>query len=142
MPVSGTPDRVMYALGWKVDELSRLNKQARQLHVDISVVKDLLKDKSSGRKDINHLLSKLRDPLKVFLKAVSYHHRTPATHILVTMISPRDRSKKPYALPVCCLAYSSLNETAARAHISIVIQEMHKCGIKVEGLYVCLICVG
>ena len=115
----GTTDRVMFGLGWKIDELSRLNQQARKLMVDITVAQEYL--------------SHIRDPLKDFIKAITWHRRTPATHVLVTLISPSYRNRKPYALPVCCLAYSGLSEATARTHISAVIKEMQKRDMKVEG---------
>ena len=65
--------------------------------------------------------------------AVSRHRRTSATHILVTMVSPCERSQ-PYALPLCCMPYAGLTESKARSHISSVIAETLKRGIKVEGI--------
>lgn len=129
----GTTDRVMYGLGWTIEELLRLNEQARKLMVDIIVAQEHLADESKSLRDINRHLSHIQDPLKDFIKAITWHRRTPATHVLVTLISPSDRNRKPYALPVCCLAYSGLNESAARTHISAVIKEMQKRDLKVEG---------
>ena len=101
--------------------------------VDIIVAQEYLKDESKSLRYINRHLSHIRDPLKDFIKATTWHRRTPATHVLVTLISPSDRNRKPYALPVCCRAYSGLNEVAARTHISAVIKEMQKRDMKVEG---------
>ena len=130
---------MVYSLGWKIDELSRLNEQARQLSVDLTVAQEYIEDENKSLKDINRQLSHIRDHLKHFIKTVTRHKRTPATHVLVTLISPSDRNRKPYALPVCCLAYAGLGKAAARNHINGVIKEMQKRDMKVEGMH--LICV-
>ena len=36
----GTTNSVIYSLGWEIDELSRLNEQARQLSVDLTVAQE------------------------------------------------------------------------------------------------------
>ena len=136
----GTTDSMIYSLGWKIDELSRLNEQARQLSVDLTVAQEYIEDENKSLGDINHQLSHIRDHLKHFIKAVTWHKRTPATHILVTLISPSDRNRKPYALPVCCLAYAGLGEAAARNHINGVIKEMQKRDMKVEGMHLFIVC--
>ena len=132
---SGTTDSVIYSLGWKIDELSRLNEQARQLSVDLTVAQECIEDENKSLGDINRQLSHIRDHLKHFIKTVTWHKRTPATHVLVTLISPSDRNRKPYALPVCCLAYAGLGEAAARNHINGVIKEMQKRDMKIEGMH-------
>ena len=50
------------------------------------------------------------------------------------MISPSQRNRKPYALPLCCTPYHSLTEEQARAHINSVITAMKKKNMKVAGL--------
>ena len=43
------------------------------------------------------------------MRRVSRHRRTPANHLLVVVISAEDRiKKKPYAIPVQCIAYEGL----------------------------------
>ena len=118
-----------------VDELSRLNQQCRSLLVEVSTLKDKIEDESCCGTGLNYAVIKLQPSLKEFIKAVTRHQRTPATHVLVTMISPSERNRKPYALPVSCIPYVGLNETQARSHISTVAEEMSKCGMHVEGQF-------
>ena len=61
--------------------------------------------------------------------------RTPDTHVLVVMISPEERNKKPYALPVQCVAYHSLKDEAVRSLVNSMIKEMTSRGMKVAGKY-------
>lgn len=49
------------------------------------------------------------------------------------MISPEERNKKPYALPVQCLAYDSLPDETVRSISNALIQEMSTRGMKVAG---------
>ena len=53
----------------------------------------------------------------------------------MTMISPSERNRKPYALPISCIPYAGLSEGKARKIISMVVQKMCKRGMKVEGVY-------
>ncbi len=128
-----TSDKVLYALGWNVDELSRLNQQCRSLLVEVSTLEESIKDQSSPSLGLQYAVVKLQDTLKEFVKAVTRHQRTPATHVLVTMISPSERNRKPYALPIACIPYVGLSEAKARSHISMVAEEMSKQGVCVEG---------
>ncbi len=128
-----TIDKVLYALGWNVDELSRLNQQCRSLLVEVSTLEESIKNRSSPSLGLKYAVIKLQDSLKEFVKAVTRHQRTPATHVLVTMISPSERNRKPYALPIACIPYVGLSEAKARSHISLVAEEMSKHGLCVEG---------
>ena len=49
------------------------------------------------------------------------------------MISPEERTRKPYALPVQCLAYVSLGDMAVRRICDVLIKEMSARGMKVAG---------
>lgn len=121
-----------------MDELSRLNEQCRDLHVELTTAIEQLEDKTvswtsavctKASKTVFFIKTRLRE----FVKGVTRHRRTAATHILVTMVSPCERNRKPYALPICCVPYVSLNEAQARAHINLVIEEMVKRNMKVAG---------
>ena len=98
----------MYSLCWSIDELGRLNERGREMYVEIASLIELLND---------HLSDII------------------ATHVLVTMISPSQRNRKPYALPNSCIPYHSLTESKARAHINCVITQMKKRNMKVAGVY-------
>ena len=76
----------------------------------------------------------VREKLTMFVKRVSRYRRTPASHLLVVMISTEDRRRKPYALPVQCIAYRSLKDAEVRHIANRVIQEM-KRNMKVAGMF-------
>lgn len=78
-------------------------------------------------------LSSFREKASSFGKQVVKYRRTPATHILVVMISPEQRNRKPYALPVQCLAYASLRDEGVRSICDTLIKEMTNRGMKVAG---------
>ena len=50
------------------------------------------------------------------------------------MISPVEQNKKPYALPVQCLAYVSLGDMAVQRICDLLIKEMTDRGMKVAGM--------
>ena len=130
---SGTTDHVLYKLGWTIDELSRLNSQCRKLLSTVDLLERRVDDQSCEVGVVNYALSSLQSDFKEFVKADSRHQRTPATHVLVTLVSPSRRNKNPYALPVCCIPYVGLSEAKARVHINSVIEEMVNRGMKVAG---------
>lgn len=131
-------DKTLYSLGWTVDELSRLTEQCRDLYVEVSTAIEQLEDQAMSwttaacTKASKYLFS-IKTGLRELVQGVTRYKRTAATHILVTMISPCERNRKPYALPICCMPYVSLNESQARAHINLVIEEMVKRNMKVAG---------
>ena len=132
---SRTPEKELFDLAWDVQELERVNESGRQLLIEIAVLADKLKDPTYNKSADNF-------PMKVrlfkencckFLDSVVKYRRTPATHCLVFMISPEGRLKKPYALPIQCLAYHSLSDEKVRQLSQSVVKEMSKRGMKVAG---------
>ncbi len=61
------------------------------------------------------------------------YKRTAATHVLDIMISPDDRKRKPYALPVQCIPYVSLNQLQIRVIVTSVGKAMKEKGMNVVG---------
>ena len=127
----------MYSLCWTVDELSRLNDEGRKLYVEVTDLLELLEDDSTDLilTNVARRISKLQEKLLPFIQGVTRHKRNKATHVLVTMISPSQRNKKPYALPISCLPYHSLTEIQARSHIKEVMSEMRKRDMKIAGMH-------
>lgn len=125
----------MITLAWNIKELADLNESGRKLMVDLNALKEKLQDDSSDwvEENIPRRLSAVRQRMTTFIRAVSRHKRTPATHILVFMISPEGRNKKPYALPVQCLPYKGITDAKARLLANEVISEMTKRKMKVAG---------
>ena len=72
--------------------------------------------------------------LSSFVKAVSRHKRTAATHVFVFMVGTVDRCHKPYSLPVQCIPYKGLPDQQARKLADAVVAEMTSRGMKVAGI--------
>ena len=133
-------DKTLYSLGWIVDELSRLNQQCQNLDVAVTTAIEQLEDQTmswtaAACTKASKTLFSIKIRLRECAQCLTRHKRTAATHILVTMVSPCERNRKPYVLPICCMPYASLNEAQARAHINLVIDEMVKRNMKVAGKY-------
>ena len=79
-------------------------------------------------------LTSLRSQMTTFVKRASRYRRNPAGHLLVIMISTEDRKRKPYAMPVQCIAYRSLKDAKIRCIANKVVQEMIQRGMKVAGM--------
>ena len=73
--------------------------------------------------------------LTEFVKGLSKHQRTAATHIWAILISPEEGNAKPYALPVQCIPYVGLTDNQARELVNKVIQEMVNRGMCVAGMF-------
>ena len=52
--------------------------------------------------------------VEAVIRGVVRKQRQPASHAMVFMISPEDRSRKPYALPVQLLPYRGIKDSAVR----------------------------
>ena len=126
-------EKTMLELAWVVEELSKLSETGRQLTVDSKTLLDKSQDPKYDNVTDNfkRKLSTFKDQSVAFLKKGVKYKRTPATHALVVMISPEERNKKPYALPVQCLAYESLSDQAVLSIANKVIGELAKRGMKV-----------
>ena len=109
-----------------MDELGRLIKIGRDVYLEIDSMLSILEDKTSDlvQRNSARRTVKIRDDVLSVVQGLTRHQRVPATHVLVTMINPSQRSKKPYALPVSCIPYTGLTEKATRNHINDVLSEM------------------
>ena len=81
-----------------MDDLSRLAEEGRKLIVELRVVRN----HAEGPEDkyLSSNVPRHMCVLRLMLKGVYRFYRTAATHVLVIMISPEERTRKPYALPV------------------------------------------
>ena len=76
----------MASLAWKIKELSELNEQIRTLHLTTGVLSAKLTIECRWIEDnIPSLLMDIRKQLAVFIKGVTRHQHTPATHVLVSV---------------------------------------------------------
>jgi hypothetical protein len=131
-------DKEMFSLSWGVDGLSRLVTSGHQLYAEVACIIDLLQDDQTNviKANISGRISKWQEGVKPFIPEVTRYQRKKATHILVTMISPSQRLRKPYALPVSCVPYHSLTANQARSFINTVIMDMTKRNMKVVGMWI------
>lgn len=132
---SGGNQQILHSLAWNVDDLSRLAEEGRKLIVELRVVKTRAEgpEVEYFSSNVPRHLCVLRDRLALMLKGMYRFYRTAATHVLVIMISPEERTRKPYALPVQCIPYTSLTDKQCRQLTDKVISEMHKRTMKVSG---------
>ena len=117
-------------------ELSELNEIGRNLCGSTkTLVTKVDRQDALPEENIPSQVAEIRKKLTNFIKNVTRHRRTPATHILVFMISTEDRRKKPYALPVHCLPYKGIGDTKVRELANKIIREMVKRKMNVAGRY-------
>lgn len=132
-------NKSLFDAGWKVEELKRLIDKCQELIATISGViqvvdnpmTDMIQANVAGR------LGSVRETLSSFTRDLSRHQRSPASHIFVFMISNEQRNAKPYALPVQCLPYHSINQVVMRQLLSNLIKEMKSRGMNVVGKLLC-----
>ena len=67
---SGSTEKILYSLGWKVDELTRLIQAGRKLLVEITALQEILVDKDSDliSGNIPLRLAKAKAELTPFIK--------------------------------------------------------------------------
>ncbi|XP_065887166.1 uncharacterized protein [Dysidea avara] len=122
-------------LSWKIKELGDLNEMGRSLHTEVNLLYSRLEAGQCfwEQENIPRLLTDIRKKLRSFIKGITRHQRTAATHILVFMISQEMRRTKPYAIPVQCIPYKGLSDLKVRELSNRIIEEMTKRKMKVAG---------
>ena len=127
--------QALFSLGWKVDELSKLTALGRKLLVRRLSIKE--RHASSGcnvvAENIPRKLTDLRSEAISFVEGCTRMRQTAATHLLVFMISPESRNKKPYAVPVQCIPYVGMSEDTIRGLANRLISVMTAKGMRVAG---------
>lgn len=131
----------MLKLSWDIQELTTLNDMGQHILVECQVLTDKLNDPvyNAIEDNLARRLLSLRQQMITYVKPVSRYRRNPASHLLVIMISTEDRRRKPYAMPVQCIAYRSLKDAKVRSIGNKVVQEMHKRGMYYRRLCSCSI---
>ena len=126
-------EKDLIILAWKVTELTELNETGRELYSNVSLLANKVKEDVQTQENIPSQLTAVHKQLFAFIKGVTRHQRTPATHVLVFMINSEDRRKKPYALPVQCIPYKGLTDAKIRQLANSIISEMVKRKMNVAG---------
>ena len=129
-------DKDLITLSWKIKELSELNEIGRKLHAEITMLSKRIEENQCSwqQENIPKRLKDIRKNMISFIKGVTRHQRTAATHILVFMVSNESRRKKPYAIPVQCLPYKSLSDFKVCELANQIIREMTNRKMKVAGI--------
>ena len=128
---------MILSLLWDIEQLRKLNANARKLVSDVTAALDLVVGPRGTQQSCNlpQKLSSIRSRLCDFTKGLFHFKRVPASHIFCVMISSELRKCKPYAIPVQCLPYAALKEQDIRQIVNNLIEEMVKLGMKVAGRY-------
>ena len=127
-------EKDLVSLAWKIKELSELNENGRALHTVISAIVTKLTGQCRWIEDnIPSQLKEIRQKLTAFIKGVTRHQRTPATHVLVFMISNEERDKKQYALPIQCIPCKGVSDLKGRQLANKIIHKMDARNMKVAG---------
>ena len=95
---------------------------------------ELLEDSDIDLVEVNmaRKITALQLSLTEFVKGLSKHQRSAATHIGLFL---EERNAKPYALPVHCISYATLTDNKARELVNKVMQEMVNRGMRVAGMF-------
>lgn len=135
LKAGNTAEKSLFKLAWKVKELDDLLKEGRKLVLEVHVLVQRLEDRSYDviAGNAARQLDTICKDLTSFIKTLSRHKRAEATHIFVMMISPEDRSCKPYSLPVQCLPIRGLKDLQARSLGNKIVKEMVARNMKVAG---------
>ena len=130
-------EKSLRKMAWNVDDLSHLHDEGRQLIVCSRQLQELADGDQSDFQSANvpQQLTQWRKKMLAFLQGVYRFRRTVATHIFVLMISPEQRDRKPYALPVQCVPYASMKHSTCRSLVNGLVFEMKKRGMKVAGMH-------
>ena len=131
-------EKVLMNLAWDLKQLEELDAEGRKLKVTCQTIKEKVGDNLFDwvQSNMAGQLTSLRKELESYVRRVSRFRRTPATHILVVMISPQGRNRKPYAIPVQCIPYVGLRDLQLRSIIDKIIDQMTTRGMKVAGKYI------
>ena len=130
-------DKKMFELAWDVKELSDLNDIGRKLLVECTVLSGKLEDPEYNKVTDNfaHQLNTFQESMVCYVQRVVKYKRIAATHVMAVLISPEERSSKPYALAVQCIAYAKIKDKEVRNICNRVVKEMTVRGMKVAGRF-------
>jgi len=124
-----------------VDDLTHLNEEGRRLLRIVCNLQLLCNGEEEEFLSTNvpRRISNFREHFLTFLQGIFRFKRTAATHIFVIMISPEQRDRKPYALPVQCIPYAKMKHKTCRRLVNNLISEMAKRGMRVAGMLMVLL---
>lgn len=119
-------------LVWDIQELEFLLKECHWAVAKAIELDSLYSSRSEQRQTT--MVSEFIKRVTSIVRGVTRKQREPASHVMVFMISPQSRVRKPYALPVQMLPYRGLKDSTMRDLTNQLKEEMHKRNMEVVGM--------
>lgn len=129
--VPGKKESTLMQLAWSVTGFEMLSKQANEFLNSISAMQLQILNGEQG--NVQKSLLALKTNLLEYLRGLYTKKRTPATHLLVFMVSDELRNRKPYAVPIRFMPYASITDRKMRELESEVECAMKNLEMKVVG---------
>lgn len=130
---------VLSELAWEVEEYRSLVATCKNLIAKLENIQTFLKENPTEAQCVEVNLASQMTTLGLlmpdFIKSVETKQREPATHALFFLISDEKRARKPYAVPVQYIAYSSLRDKDIRSLMHKIKEEMVNIGMTVVGKF-------
>ena len=126
------PEETLKEANWEVIEFQTLLQQSQELKLKYEdILPNLAQDGNRG--SLRIAVKDLAGSTQKYLRNLLKKKRTPATHVMVTMLSDEKRSQKPYALPVHYIACQTLKDQFVRDLNGKLKTEMKSRDMKVAG---------
>ena len=110
--VPGKKESTLMQLAWSVTEFTMLSKQANEFLNFISAMQLQILNGEQG--NVQKSLLALKINLLEYLRGLYTKKRTPATDLLVFMVSDEMRNRKPYVVPIHFTPYESVTDRKMR----------------------------
>ena len=120
---------------WEVIEFQTLLQQSQELKLKFEdILSNLAQNGNRGALNVIRLTIKdLASSTQKYLRNLFKKKRTPATHVMVTMLSDEKRNHKPYALPVQYIPCQTLKDQFVRDLNKSLKEEMKSRDMTVAG---------
>ena len=109
-----TSKETLKELNWRIMEIVDLINKATTFHDIYNKPQKTTAEGNSG----------LNADFQQYLRDLFMKKRTPATHVMVFMVSSERRAKKPYSLPVLYVPYKGMTTDNLRRLTGLVIAKM------------------
>ena len=131
------PEATLKEASWEVIEFQTLLQQSQELKSKFEdALPNLDPNANTHRGALNLLRITIKDlavSAQKYLRNLFKKKRTPATHVMVTMLSDEKRNYKPYALPVQYLPCQTLKDQFVRDLNGKLKEEMKARDMNVAG---------
>lgn len=129
------PEETLKEANWEVIEFQTLLQQSQELKLKFEdILPNLAQNGNRGALNVIRLTIKdLASSTQKYLRNLFKKKRTPATHVMVTMLSDEKRNHKPYALPVQYIPCQTLKDQFVRDLNKSLKEEMKSRDMTVAG---------